>query len=82
MQTFKAAITKKHHQQPEYLQHLEALIQVHIEALAHFQGGLVQRSLKTIYNFQSMRQKTKFKEAFKLICQLRKEMGLPFEEEE
>ena len=48
----------------------------HLSAFDQFMKGNIKSSMKTIYNYDQMRQESEFEEALKEILRQRKEFGL------
>jgi hypothetical protein len=77
MTLFCQQIQQTYADQPQYLHYLQLLTQRHLEALDLFLDDKLEASMKTLYDYDSMRQKQKFNRAMDEIVQLRLELGLP-----
>ncbi len=73
MTLFARQIEEELSNQPEYLQHLQQLIPRHRNALWLFRhsNDPVEESMKELYDFANMRQKSKFYKAEKEVKELR-----------
>jgi hypothetical protein len=77
MNLFAAKIKREFIKQPQYLSHLEVLIGRYLVAFTLFKEGEIEKSLKTVYDYENMRQRRNYVRAEAALLEMRQNMGLP-----